>query len=626
METYASLSLNSINYFSPANTNVFPRLCNAAGYTDVDAYCASGTSELCCGLCINQSVAGVGQFVWAIISYGITAFSYTLSPSAVWGLAIMQLVNAFNFVGTGFIRMGMGAVDGGMTRFHLQFLYPQALGFIFIMAPATFAPHWSRLGGTHQSMLTRIHSRFPSEPNEPTRDEARTVELSLIKDAHSWWAYGVFVMWFCALAVWSALYVWVSQADIEFSQANCEEVIVYTLSPTGATIILGSLAWVLLAIDTLVIYHKQGASDLIIDRLLKPKNGRVRTFDEHRRLERKITIGVTIAMFVVWLVVNCWLYIDGMNRFLLSGADSFTFGQVEQLTALFPDLLGFVAAVASYLESRNSLRSTKKGFRSAIRRRKGKGMYFTTPFAPTTSDEDGARVGKSGTSTSRKSEKSRRSSLLVDPHVRGGGQDDRSRLDASSSGDDWYSPGTEAGPSWDPHNVRHFLTRDEHLARFPRGMLEDPHHHRSDYPSTLSSHAGPHDHTSDLNESEDDALPSPTSSQLHRPTRTPSSSSAHTSRPPSSLHIPRVPPQLDLPTDLDRVPSFRSFNSHLNKQFGSGGDSGGRRSSAHDVEDERDERSLVKRSESKRRKGRYAGRRGRQERLSEEDEELLGER
>lgn len=53
MDTYASLSPNSICPTSYANRVVFPALCNAAGYTDVDQYCNDGLADLCCGLCIN---------------------------------------------------------------------------------------------------------------------------------------------------------------------------------------------------------------------------------------------------------------------------------------------------------------------------------------------------------------------------------------------------------------------------------------------------------------------------------------------------------------------------------------------------------------------------------------------
>lgn len=53
MDTYASQSLQTINYLSPANQHVFPKLCNAAGFTDVEVYCAKGTADLCCGLCPN---------------------------------------------------------------------------------------------------------------------------------------------------------------------------------------------------------------------------------------------------------------------------------------------------------------------------------------------------------------------------------------------------------------------------------------------------------------------------------------------------------------------------------------------------------------------------------------------
>jgi hypothetical protein len=58
---------------------------------------------------------------------------------------------------------------------------------------------------------------------------------------------------------------------------------------------------------------------------------KTRSAGEHRRLERRITVGVTGFLFLLWLVLNLWLYIEGLNKFLLSGADFLTFGQVEQV-------------------------------------------------------------------------------------------------------------------------------------------------------------------------------------------------------------------------------------------------------------------------------------------------------
>ncbi|GAA5876362.1 hypothetical protein JCM3774_005311 [Rhodotorula dairenensis] len=161
METFASRSLNTISYLSPANRNVFPKLCNAAGWTDVDAYCAKGTTEICCGLCPNvrfldpiaspflltnvtkqTNVNGPGQFIWCLCSYAIAALAYTLAPSEVWGVAVMQNLNAHAFIVAGMIRVLAGAETGAMAKYMTQFLWPQALGFIFIMAPAILAPQW----------------------------------------------------------------------------------------------------------------------------------------------------------------------------------------------------------------------------------------------------------------------------------------------------------------------------------------------------------------------------------------------------------------------------------------------------------------------------------------------------
>ncbi|BGP44129.1 hypothetical protein JCM10449v2_008193 [Rhodotorula kratochvilovae] len=364
MDTYASLSLNSINYFSPANMHVFPELCGPLGITDADQYCATKTSEVCCGLCPNQSVNGPGQFVWAIVSYAIAAFTYTLAPSEVWGVAVMQVVNANAFIGTGLVRVVLGAVDGGMTRYHTLFLWPQALGFIYIMAPAIFAPSWSRLGSSQKDMEARVRERTQHSPHEARRADVREVEKIMYKRHHDYWSYPIFAFWIVNMSAWTGLYVWVSVADIEFSQSNCEDVIDYILSPHVVTIILGVLAWLLVAFDGFLLLRKekQGGSDFIIDTFLS--KGKDRSMKEHRRLERKITIGVTLSLFVLWLFLNCWLWIEGLNKFYLSGADWMTFGQVEQVTALFPDLLALVAGISGYLSTRTDLRLSRAEVKS----------------------------------------------------------------------------------------------------------------------------------------------------------------------------------------------------------------------------------------------------------------------
>ncbi|GAA5939526.1 hypothetical protein JCM3775_004851 [Rhodotorula graminis] len=361
MDTYASLSLDSINFFSTANTRVFPTLCNPHGITDVDAYCATKTSEVCCGLCPNQSVSGPGQFVWAIVSYAIASFVYTLAPGEVWGVGVMQIVNAQAFLGTGLVRVAMGAVEGGMTLWHTQFLYPQALGFIYIMAPAILAPNWSRLGLSQKDMERRVRTKANVSHVAAHRSDVRAVEAALYKKHHDRWSLPIFAFWVLNMSAWTGLYAWISLGDIEFSQSNCEgePALDVLLSPTAVTIILGTLAWILVFFDGFLVLRKekQGGADFIIDQFLS--KGKDRTMKEHRRLERRITIGTTLTLFVLWLFLNCWLWIEAEKKFALSGADWFTFGQVEQITALFPDLLALAAGVSSYLGTRDDLRLSR---------------------------------------------------------------------------------------------------------------------------------------------------------------------------------------------------------------------------------------------------------------------------
>jgi hypothetical protein len=116
----------------------------------------------------QTNVNGPGQFIWAIVSYGIAAVAYTcesfpfgcrfqgslldadvtvqqtVAPSEVWGVAVMQNLNAHCFIVAGMIRVMAGAETGAMAKYMTQFLWPQALGFVFIMSPAILAPQWSK--------------------------------------------------------------------------------------------------------------------------------------------------------------------------------------------------------------------------------------------------------------------------------------------------------------------------------------------------------------------------------------------------------------------------------------------------------------------------------------------------
>lgn len=79
------------------------------------------------------------------------------------------------------------------------------------------------------------------------------------------------------------------------------------------------------------------------------------------------------------------MYLEGINKFLLSGSDFVTFGQVEQVrllflsplpspltvvaqfTALFPDFLGLFTAIQAYLASRDELKTWRKESTSSER-------------------------------------------------------------------------------------------------------------------------------------------------------------------------------------------------------------------------------------------------------------------
>lgn len=74
--------------------------------------------------------------------------SQTVAPSEVWGVAVMQNLNAHAVIMAGMIRVLAGAETGAMAKYMTQFLWPQALGFVFIMSPAILAPQWSKASST----------------------------------------------------------------------------------------------------------------------------------------------------------------------------------------------------------------------------------------------------------------------------------------------------------------------------------------------------------------------------------------------------------------------------------------------------------------------------------------------
>ncbi|KAG0655752.1 hypothetical protein C6P46_000406 [Rhodotorula mucilaginosa] len=183
--------------------------------------------------------------------------------------------------------------------------------------------------------LYRRHNRLP---HQASREHLREVEKTLLKKHHTTWGWPIFTFWFLSMIAWTILFIYVNNGGLRFYQSNCEGKLDYTLSPNKPE-------------------NRLGGSDYIIEHWLPRKT---RSAGEHRRLERRITVGVTGFLFLLWLVLNLWLYIEGLNKFLLSGADFLTFGQVEQLTALFPDFLALYLGVHGYLKSRDELRETRE--------------------------------------------------------------------------------------------------------------------------------------------------------------------------------------------------------------------------------------------------------------------------
>ncbi|GAA5898063.1 uncharacterized protein JCM6883_000911 [Sporobolomyces salmoneus] len=349
MDTYASQSLDTVNtWFSGANKNFFPARCNPFGFTDVDGYCATSTEVVCCGLCVNQSVAGLGQFTWACLTYLLTAIGWNLAPDAVWGVGIMQILSANAFIGSGWLRVELGAQTGGMSRYHTQFLFPQALGCIAIMGATVFAPQWMRLGRSEVSIEQELlHAKGAAA----TRSDVREKEKTILKRSHRRWSYLVLLIWFINLTFWTVLFL-LSFTDINFSQANCESEINPSFSPVVGAIVLGIVAWLLFFCDCFVVWQETGLSDWLIDHIVgEPDMLAI----EHRRLERRITQFVTGFLYLLWFTINLLIYKNGLDSFLLSGADMWSFGQVEQMTALFIDLLGFSMALGAYLQNRDEL-------------------------------------------------------------------------------------------------------------------------------------------------------------------------------------------------------------------------------------------------------------------------------
>lgn len=110
-----------------------------------------------------------------------------------------------------------------------------------------------------------------------------------------------------------------------------------TSSSRREAIALGVVAWLLFFGDCFVVWKETGMSDWqarsISSRGFRRPDGLddrlidhvVRQPDllasKHRQLERKLTMGVTAFLYALWFSVNVTLYVDGLDSFLLSGAD-----------------------------------------------------------------------------------------------------------------------------------------------------------------------------------------------------------------------------------------------------------------------------------------------------------------
>lgn len=222
-----------------ANKNVFPRLCNPHGFTDADAYCAKGTGDVCCGLCPNNSVRGIFQLVWAIVSYGVASFTYTrasLSP------LLLVCVHSRRPAPTPPPRScadrGLGArhhASSQRQRVHCHGPHPRAHGryqwghgtlrhhvslaagswlcvvsprppqavladallpsVIFIMVPAILAPNWSRVGLSQKDMEERMRKEAKTSPTNARRSDVRAVEAALYKKHHDRWSLPILAFW-----------------------------------------------------------------------------------------------------------------------------------------------------------------------------------------------------------------------------------------------------------------------------------------------------------------------------------------------------------------------------------------------------------------------------------------------
>lgn len=186
----------------------------------------------------------------------------------------MQVMLANAFIFAGLIRVWAGASDGGMAKWQVQFLWPQALActrlsfprprrssrltpsshkVIFIMAPAILTPQWARLGRSQLDM-EKMLIRLTGDARRVTRAQLREAEVRLVKRQHQTWSWCVLTFWFVNMVrrealelgaivdciateqvFWTVGFVWASRADIDYAQPNCDDVVQPTLTPVIAS-------------------------------------------------------------------------------------------------------------------------------------------------------------------------------------------------------------------------------------------------------------------------------------------------------------------------------------------------------------------------------------------------------
>ena len=69
------------------------------------------------------------------------------------------------------------------------------------MAPAIFAPSWSRLGSSQKDMEARVRERTQQSPHEARHADVREVEKIMYKRHHDYWSYPIFAFWYVAVSL-----------------------------------------------------------------------------------------------------------------------------------------------------------------------------------------------------------------------------------------------------------------------------------------------------------------------------------------------------------------------------------------------------------------------------------------